>query len=265
VARKDLDVDAITAELDKEFSDVPVLEVPEEPEVEADEPIEESEELEDESEDTFEEEEKVFEEPETDEEVAEPQNDPDLHRRNEAFKKLREERDRLAQSDKFLEDLSSEYGLSKNQLIEKYREELLNKQAKEQGISKEQLKKIQEMEQKLQKIEEEKNREVFNLKAGQLADKYKLNDDQMMKLFNEASNMGVNILQNPDLLEFVYRALNYDKAVEQGRQKQIETTKKRSSTSTGKTGTVGRQVEVTEENMQAEIDSFLKEQGIIKK
>lgn len=269
MAEKEFDLEAVTAELDKEFEDVPVVEVPEveaeteaeEPEVESAELDEESEEVEAEAEET---EEVVDEEESTEEEVEEPQNDPDEHKRNEAFKKLREERDKLAASDKFLEDLASEYGMTKEQLVAKYREQLLDKQAKEQGVSKEQLKKMQELEQKIQTIEEEKNREIFNVKANQIAEKYKLDDDQMMNLFSEASKMGVNILQNPDLLDFVYRAVNYDQAVEQGRQKQLETTKKRSATSTGKTGTVGRQVDTSEEDMQAEIEGFLKEQGIIK-
>lgn len=262
---KEFDLEAVTAELDKEFEDVPVLEVPEEEEpAEAEQPEEEAAEFEEEDEEAEDFEEDDDEEESTDEEVTQPQNDPDEHRRNEAFKKLREERDKLAASDKFLEDLATEYGMTKDQLVAKYREELLNKQAKEQGVSKEQLKKMQELETKIQTIEEEKNREVFNLKANQIAEKYKLNDDQMMNLFSEASKMGVNILQNPDLLDFVYRAVNYDQAVEKGRQKQLETSKKRSATSTGTTGTVGRQVDTTEDDMQAEIEGFLKEQGIIK-
>lgn len=268
MAEKEFDLEAVTAELDKEFEDVPAVEVTEEEaEVEAEQPEEETAEFEEEeeNEEAEAEPEEVDEEEPTEEEVEEPQNDPDEHRRNEAFKKLREERDKLAASDKFLEDLADEYGMTKEQLVAKYREQLLDKQAKEQGVSKEQLKKMQELESKIQTIEEEKNREIFNVKANQIAEKYELNDDQMMNLFSEASKMGVNVLQNPDLLDFVYRAVNYDEAVEKGRQKHLETTKKRSATSTGKTGTVGRQVDTSEEDMQADIEGFLKEQGIIKK
>lgn len=267
MAEKEFDLEAVTAELDKEFENLDTAEVEEEAEIEAEQPEEEPAEFEEENEEVeadAEAEEEVDEEESSDEEVAEPQNDPDEHKRNEAFKKLREERDKLAASDKFLEDLSSEYGLTKEQLVQKYREQLLDKQAKEQGVSKEQLKRMQELETKIQTIEEEKNREIFNVKANQIAEKYKLNDDQMMELFSEASKMGVSILQNPDLLDFVYRAVNYEKAVEQGRQKYLETSKKRSATSTGKTGTVGRQVDTSEEDMQADIEGFLKEQGILK-
>lgn len=268
MAEKEFDLEAITAELDAEFSneDVPDLEVPpSEPEEEAELPEEEAAEPEEESEEPLEEEdEDEGEEESTDEEVAELQNDPDLHKRNEAFRKLREERDKLAASDEFLENLATQYGMTKDQLIKKYQEELLNKQAKEQGVSKEQLQKMQEMESKIKEIEEAKNKEVFNLKANQIAEKYKLNDNQMMNLFSEASKMGVNILQNPDLIEFVYRAVNYDKAVETGRQKQLETTRKRSSTSTGKTGTSGKNVDLTDEDIDKEIDAYLKEHNIIK-
>ena len=266
VAEKEFDLEAITAELDAEFSneDVPDLEVPpSEPEEEAELPEEEAAEPEEESEEFLEEEDEGEKET-TDEEVAELQNDSDLHKRNEAFRKLREERDKLAASDEFLENLATQYGMTKDQLIKKYQEELLNKQAKEQGVSKEQLQKMQAMESKIKEIEEAKNKEVFNLKANQIAEKYKLNDNQMMNLFSEASKMGVNILQNPDLIEFVYRAVNYDKAVETGRQKQLETTRKRSSTSTGKTGTSGKNVDLTDEDIDKEIDAYLKEHNIIK-
>lgn len=269
MAEKEFDLEAITAELDEEFAEqeVPTLDdTPSEPEEEAEAPEEEAAEPEEESEEPLEEEEEVVEdEDETDEEVAELQNDPDLHKRNEAFRKLREERDKLAASDEFLENLAKEYGMTKDQLITKYKEELLNKQAKEQGVSKEQLQKMQEMENKIKEIEEAKNKEVFNLKANQIAEKYKLNDDQMMNLFSEASKMGVNILQNPDLIEFVYRAVNYDEAVEKGRQKQLETTRKRSSTSTGKTGTSGKNVDLTDEDIDKEIEDYLKEHNIIRK
>jgi len=62
----------------------------------------------------------------------------------------------------------------------------------------------------------------------------------------------------------VYRNLAYDDALEQGRQQQLENSRKRTKTSTGKTGTQGTQVNTTQEQWDAEIQQALKDNYIIK-
>lgn len=265
--QKEFDVNQLVAELDEEFAEPtpeaeteveevedtsdPAWDDTEEPEGDAEEPLEEE-----------------AEEPEVeqeDEETPEPEPhlDDDLHRRNEAFKQLREERDKLAASDKFLSDLASQYGMTKEQLIQKYSEELTQKQAKDAGVDPKQFKKMQELEKKVAEIEAEKNREVFNLKAGQLADKYKLSDKEMMNLFSEAQKLRIDVLANPDLLEFAYKAVNYEKALEMGRQKQLEISKKRRSTSVGKPAS-GTNVDTSDIDEEKEIENYLKELNIIR-
>jgi len=263
VARQDLDVSAIMAQLDEEFSDTPQEQVANE---EATEPETQ---VQDEPTEDFEEAEEEFEEAEEDFEEEVEDNEPsvldaNVHKRNDAFKRLREERDQLAKSDEFLTNLSAQYGISKEELINRYQNELDQKRAQETGMTPEQFKKMKELEKKVQEIEETKNRELFNIKANQIANKYTLKDNDMMNLFTQARNLNLDILSNPDLLEFVYRSVNYEQALERGRQAQLETTKKRSATSTGKTGTAGKQFNTNDEDMQSEIDAFLKEQGILK-
>jgi hypothetical protein len=264
--QKEFDVNQLVAELDEEFSEQPVAE--KEVTEDTSDPAWVDEGEESEAEEPLEEEEAEEQEVEEDEEAPEPEEetphlDEDLHRRNEAFKKLREERDQLAASDKFLSDLASQYGMTKEQLIKKYTEELTEKQAKEAGIDPKQFKKMQELESKVAQIEAEKNREVFNLKAGQLADKYNLNDDQMMNLFSEAQKLRIDILSNPDLLEFAYKAVNYEKALEMGKQKQLEISKKRRSTSVGKPSS-GTNVDLSEVDEDKEIENYLKDLNIIR-
>ncbi len=257
--KQDLDIQTIIDELDKEF---------EEAEDQLDEPVEDGEEvLEDEDElsddgEEILEDDEVVEEPSIDE--TEPEVDSeDVHKRNEAFRRLREERDQLAASDQFLTDLAEQYGLTKDQLIERFQEDQLKKQAKEQGIPENQLRKIRDMEQRLQQVEDQRNREIFNIKAEALATKYNLNQNQMIDLFKESANLGIDIVRNPNLLEFAYRAANYDNAVNEGRQKQLETTRKRSSTSTGKTGTRGSEVNISdEEAWDKEIEAYLKDNNL---
>lgn len=244
-----LNIEALVEELDNEFT------------AEAEDQLEDSDEdlEEEDEEEVLYDEEEVFDEEQADEDPA-PEFHEDIHKRNEAFRRLREERDALAQSDKFLTDMAQQYGLTKDQLIEKFQEDQLKKQAKEQGIPEDQLRKMQEMERRLAEVEESKNREVFNIKAGSLATRYELNDDQMTVLFKEAARMGLDVIHNPDLLEFAYKAVNYENAIDKGRQKHLETTKKRRATSTGTTGTKGREpVSTDEEKWDKEIDSLLKD------
>jgi hypothetical protein len=248
--QKGFDINTIVEELDKEFA----TEAEDQLEESVEEPEEELEE------EVLDDEEEVLEEEEVDETPEEKLNDDDVHKRNEAFKQLRKERDQLAQSDKFLADLAQQYGLTKEQLMIRFQEDQIKRQAKEQGVPEEQLRKMQQMEKRLQEVEESKQREVFNIKAESLVAKYSLTEKEMTLIFQEAGRMGLDIIRNPDLLEFAYRAVNYDNAVNQGRQKQLETTKKRSKTSTGKTGTQGREPVVTDDDQwEREIDSLLKD------
>jgi len=254
------DIEAIVNELDQEFTDG-------EAEDQLDEPVEDGEEevlddgIEIEAEDEYEESEEESDEEIEEEPKPKPQvNSDDIHKRNEAFRRLREERDSLAESDKFLTDLAKQYGLSKTELIQRFKDDELKRKAKEQGIPEDQLRKMQEMEERLAEVELSKNREVFNIKAEALAAKYKLNEDQMRKIFQEAANLGLDLTRNPEMLEFAYRAVNYDNAVNEGRQKQLETTKKRSKTSTGKTGTRGAEpIQTDDEVWDKEIDQLLKD------
>ncbi len=263
------DINAIVKELDEEFAN----EVEDQPEDSVEEPEEDLDtEDTDDEEEVLDDEEELFEdsddevveddEEEDDEELANLKSD-DVHKRNEAFRKLRQERDELAESEKFIKELAKQYGLTKEQLVERFEKDQIKKEAEEQGLTETQVRKMREMETKLQAVEEEKNREVFNIKADALSSKYKLNEGQMITLFEEAAKMGLDIIKNPNLLEFAYKAVNYENAIDKGRQKQLETTKKRSKTSTGATGTKGREPIVTDdEQWDKEIDSLLKDLNI---
>jgi hypothetical protein len=257
-------IDALVEELDKEFAaevEVPQASPEEQDTEEVNEaPVEEAEEEADEEES---EEQEVEEEEVTDEENVEAVVREDLHKRNEAFKSLREERDKLAASDKFLSELATQYGLTKEQLMERFTKQQQEKAAQEQGIEPEQYRKMIELENKVQQIEEDKRREVFNIRAEAFANYYELNNDDLELVFEEAGRLGLDVTKDPKLLEVVYRNMTYEDALEKGRQQQLETSKKRTKTSTGKTGTQGTQVD-TQQQWDAEIDKVLKDNYIIK-
>jgi hypothetical protein len=261
-------IDAIVEELDKEFAvgeESPQANPEEQDTEEINEaPVEEvEEEIADEEES---EEQEVVED---DEEVADEENveavvSEDLHKRNEAFKTLRQERDKLAASDKFLSELASQYGLTKEQLMERFTTQQQEIAAKKQGIEPEQYRKMIELENKVQQIEEDKRREVFNIRAEAFANYYELDNDDLELVFEEAGRLGLDVTTDPKLLEVVYRNMTYEDALEKGRQQQLETSRKRTKTSTGKTGTQGAQVDNQQAQWDAEIEKALKDNYIIK-
>ncbi len=256
--KQEVNIEAIEKELDAEFSAQP------EAEVETTEEVSETQEQEPEVQSDPEENIETVDEDSTEEEEK-AVNDPDEHKRNEAFKNLREERDKLAESDKFLSELATQYGLSKEELIKRYKDEANKKQAQKEGMTPEQYKKMTDLQKEVEEIKENRRKEIFNYEAQKVSDKFNLSDKQMVELFDYASDNKIDILGNPTLLEFAYRAKNYDNALEQGRQQQLETSKKRRSRSVGQTGTQKTAPAFDERQaMEAEIDAYLKEQKIIK-
>ena len=257
--KQGFNIDSLVEELDAEFAseaeseDSPVAQVEEEP-AETEEAEQVEEELEDEE---------AEEDEEVEEEAEEEEEDEELHRRNEAFKRLREERDQYAETDKFLEEIAAEYGLSKQQLIQNWRDETARRRAKNQGITPAQFARQQELEQKVAELELQNRKEIFNIRTQALVDRYNLSESDVDDMFAQANTMGIDITTNPDLLEFVYKATNYDSALEQGRQQQLANSKKRSKTAAGRTGTRGRPTEESD-NWDNEIESILREQRLIK-
>jgi hypothetical protein len=256
--KQGFNIDSLVEELDKEFAseaeseDSPVAQVEEEPAETEEAEQEVEEELED-------------EEAEEDEEVEEEaeEEDEELHRRNEAFKRLREERDQYAETDKFLEEIAAEYGLTKQQLINNWKDETAKRRAKKEGITPQQFARQQELEQKVAELELQNRKEIFNIRTQALVDKYNLSEGDVDDMFAQANTMGIDITTNPDLLEFVYKATNYDSALERGRQQQLANSKKRSKTAAGRTGTRGTPTEESD-NWDNEIESILREQRLIK-
>jgi hypothetical protein len=191
---------------------------------------------------------------------SEPINDPDVHKRNEAFKKLREEKQKLEQSDIFLTDLASQYGLTKEELVEKFKNDRVKKEAEKQGVPIEQYKRMQQLEQEVQTIKQRYSQETFNYEADRLVQKYNIPANQVDGLFQQIGALGIDVLSNPKLLEVAYKALNYDVALQKGRQAQLEETKKRRETTASPSlGTKGTNVDSSDADIDAEIDAFLKE------
>lgn len=268
--REQFDANSFLADFDKEFEakETPQPAVPETQDTkqaapapaEAEEKVEEpkDEALPEEKEAEEPVEEPVAEEP--NQEDAAPVNDPDLHKRNEAFKKLREEKERLEQSDKFLAELAGQYGVTKDELMKKFKEDRLKKEAEKQGIPLDQFKRMQTLEQEVQTIKQRYQQETFNYEADRLVQKYNIPAKEIETVFQKIGELGLDVVANPKLLEVAYKALNYDVALTKGRQAILEETKKRRETTASPSlGTKGGNVDTSVADMDAEIDSFLKE------
>jgi myosin heavy subunit len=259
--KESFDVGALISDLDKEFEEVAV------PETQGDE--EQTEVVEKQEPQVEEVEETPQEEPQEDEELEELEekptqdvdvNDPDIHKRNEAFKKLREEKQKLEESDKLLAELAEQYGISKEELITKFKEDKIKKQAEQQGMSVEQYKRLQTLESEVSTIREQYQREAFNFEAERLVRKFNLTEKEVEGVILQISAMGIDLLSNPKLIEPMYKALNYETAVEKGRQAQLAETKKRRESAASPTlGTKGTNVDTSETDMDGEIDAFLQE------
>jgi hypothetical protein len=268
--REQFDANSFLADFDKEFEvkETPQTAVPEiqdtkqatpapaDVEKQVEEPKEEALPEEQPAEEPVEE--QVAEEP-NQENVA-PVNDPDLHKRNEAFKKLREEKEKLEQSDKFLSELANQYGVSKDELMKKFKDDRLKKEAEKQGIPLDQFKRMQSLEQEVQTIKQRYQQETFNYEAERLVQKYNIPGTEVETIFQKIGELGLDVVANPKLLEVAYKALNYDVALTKGRQAVLEETKKRRETTASPSlGTKGGNVDTSAADMDAEIDSFLKE------
>jgi hypothetical protein len=259
--KQEVNIEAIEKELDAQFSAEPEAEP-----VESTEEVSETQEQEPEVQSDPEENVETVDEDSTEEEEeAEAVNDPDEHKRNEAFKNLREERDKLAESDKFLSELAIQYGLTKEELIKRYKDEADKKKAEKEGMTPEQYKKMNDLQKEVEEIKLNRRKEVFNYEAQKVSDKYNLSEKEMVEIFDYAQSSGIAILDNPALIEFAYRAKNYDNALEQGRQQQLQTSKKRRAKSVGQTGTQKSTPTVNPmEAYEKESDAYLKEKKIIK-
>lgn len=270
--REYVDVDALVSELDQEFTESDSADVPDE---QVDETVESTEDVVDEPDNVAEDDEtqSVEETPDPVEPEPTPEatpqpapvvEDPDVHKRNEAFKRLREEADAYKQSDAVLEELAKQNGLTKSELIAKFKEDRLKKQADAQGVPVDFLKKQQELERTVNEVKEQYTREKFNSEAERLVSKYKLSPKEATEVFAKIGALGIDVLNKPELLETAFKAVDYDRALVKGRQEQLAAAKKRrESAPSPSLGTQGRNVNTSANDMDAEIDDDLKRAGII--
>jgi len=157
-----------------------------------------------------------------------PQNDPDLHKRNEAFKNMREQIKELTRYKEFTERMARDNGLEDpNQIFDMYNEQMLQKEAQERGIDLESMKEIDaaRRQQEMQQIEAQ--REAFAKERQETIERYGLNDEQVEAVHEFAINNNLQYLG----FEQAYKLANFDNLIDnarnEGRQKYLTDKKKR--------------------------------------
>ena len=157
-----------------------------------------------------------------------PQNDPDLHKRNEAFKRQREEIKELKRYKEFVERMAQDNGLEDpNQIFEAYNEQALAREAEERGIDLQSMKEIDAARRQNEEKAIEEQRNAFMQERADTIEKYQLDDDQVQAIHDYVIE---NDLQNLGF-EQAYKLANFDSLIDnaksEGRNQYLSDKKKR--------------------------------------
>lgn len=214
----ELDIDSMLEEFENEWEDTSNDNEVDDVEV-ADEEVGEPEEV-DETEES------------DDEEVDEPNpNDDNEHKRNQAFRDLRQQAEEYKKYADFIQKLAEDSGVKPDELLARYQERQLEEQAEQQGLPVEHLKKLNDTEGRLAQLEEQLAAERFNSQVDAVVAKYG-NDESLIKsTFEYMNQMGIDPKVHQFDFEKLYRAANLDsiieKEVSKARQTDLENKKKR--------------------------------------
>lgn len=267
----EFDLDALEAEFESEFTEETDENEVEEQEVETDEEADsESEEvLESDEADVASEDEESEEETddksETESEDVDKQsnsNESEVYRQQiEQLQRQLEESKRAAN---LIEQIATQNGVSKDELIKQFEKSKLEEEAKKQNVPVEFLAKQREMEAELTALKENGVRQQFNTQVASVKAKYELSDEDIRSTIDFSISNGLDIF-NPNVsFEAVYKAANFDKILEKevkaARQKELASKQERM-----KKATVphGGSASTSAPSVDDEVSSFLREQGIL--
>lgn len=223
----DLDLDSMLEEFDAEWAE-----------------SESENEVQEETETDVQEEEEVEGEPTTQEETEEEinPNDPDTHRRNQAFADMRKQLEETRKYAEFIKRLADTGGTTPEELLARFEERQLQAEAERQNVPVEFFKESRETASRLTQLEERMRAERLEMQIESVSSKYGANDDSIRETFRYMLESGIDprTTENMDFEKF-YRAANLDsiiaKEVENARQKDLEDKKKRQASASIGNGT----------------------------
>jgi len=166
------------------------------------------------------------------------QNDPDVHKRNEAFKKMREENKELARYKQFVEKMAQDNGFEDpNQIFDAYAEQSLAKEAEERGIDLESMKEIDQLRRQNEEKALAETQQAFQAEREATIEKFNLSESDVQTIHEYVHDNGLYNLG----FEQAYKLANFDNLLEnarsEGRQKYLADKKQRQQTSAINAGT----------------------------
>jgi hypothetical protein len=177
-----------------------------------------------------------------DEEVDEPNpNDEDEHRRNQAFRELRQQAEENKKYADFIQRLAQDSGVSPEEILTRYQERQMEEQAERQGVPVEHLKKLNDTESRLAQLEEQLFAERFNAQVDSVVAKYGNDENLIKNTFEYMHQAGIDPKTQQIDFEKLYRAANLDSIIEKevakARQTDLENKKKRQDSASIGNGT----------------------------
>jgi hypothetical protein len=271
----EFDLEALEAEFEADFTE----ESDESAENEADEQeIESDEEVDSDNEDGLEADEETDDEIDQDDTEEDPDNDNESEsdnednqlnsNENEVYQRqvaqLQQQLDEAKRSADLIDQIATQNGISKDELIKQFEQSRLAEEAKKQNVPVEFLQKQRDMEAELTALKENNVRQQFNSQVASVKDKYDLTDDDIKNTIEFSITNGLDVF-NPNVkFESVYKAANFDKLVEQqvkaARQKELASKQERMKKATVPHGGSGN---TSAPSVDDDVQSFLREQGII--
>lgn len=156
-------------------------------------------------------------------------HDDDVHKRNEAFRQLREQAQEGEKFKAFVQKVADLNGMTPEQVIQKFEEQQIQQEAQAKGVDPEVYKRIRTLEEENKQTKQEALKERFNAQANQVMTKYDVSFDEMKEFIREASEKGID-LYNTDM-EVVFKGLRHEhivaKEVEKAQNEYLNNKKQR--------------------------------------
>lgn len=152
------------------------------------------------------------------------QEQPRKNSADAAFAQLRRERDEFARVAKWVSDLAAQSGMTVEQLMERYEQQRLQKEAEAKGVPVEVLQKLQTLENENKTIRDQMNAERFNQQVNETLKKYNGNAENFEKTLQYAMENGlVEALKTGAItFEAAYKLAHMDTLIEEAKQQAVQ-------------------------------------------
>lgn len=175
------------------------------------------------------------EEEQTEEETTEEQPPEGQDKDAKAFANMRNQLKDKEQYEGFVKKIADQYGVKPEELMQRFEEQQLQQQAKEQNTNPEVLKRVRDLEQQNENLSRQQMNERLNTQIQNVMRDYGIkdnNDPTMQKTFEHIANNHLDSNNMPTIgFDEAYKIANYDTIIEQkveaARQKDLEDKKQR--------------------------------------